>query len=248
MIKVADIFRYERRDSVLFRLDPRCKLIVIPMFLISVILYESLVATILALILVILYLLVGKVLLKALKIVALTAPLLLVIFLINYVVVGDFAKSALPVIKFTVVLMSINIFFLTTEPDDFVVALERLGLPTVVSISLSLAFRFISIMAQEFSTVVEAQLSKGLRVHSKNPLIKIRCYFPILIPTLVLAIKRSVEIAEALEVRGFDSKIKKATYVDTKIGTEDYVFLFLSFFLLLSIPLIANHLCSLVAC
>jgi len=53
-------------------------------------------------------------------------------------------------------------------------------------------------MAVDAQTVVDAQRSRGLELDKGNLLKRVRNYIPILIPLLLIAIRRSLELAEAL--------------------------------------------------
>ena len=106
---------------------------------------------------------------------------------------------------------------MTTSPDDLGLALDRigavrwlsrkwLGYPNALSFTFTTAVRLVPTLAVDAQTVVDAQRSRGLELDRGNLLRRIRNYIPILIPLLLIAIRRSLELAEALESRGFPGK------------------------------------------
>jgi energy-coupling factor transport system permease protein len=83
-------------------------------------------------------------------------------------------------------------------------------------------------MAVDAQTVVDAQRSRGLELDKGNFMKRIRNYVPILIPLIISAIRRSVELAEALEARGFGATEKRTSIVTLKMRWADYVVIVLT--------------------
>lgn len=92
---------------------------------------------------------------------------------------------------------------MTTSPDDLGLALEQTHVPYTLSFTFTTAVRLVPTMALDAQTVIDAQRSRGLELDRGNFMKRIRNYIPILIPLIVSAIRRSIELAEALESRGF---------------------------------------------
>jgi energy-coupling factor transport system permease protein len=78
-------------------------------------------------------------------------------------------------------------------------------------------------MAVDAQTVVDAQRSRGLELDKGNFMKRIRNYIPILIPLIISAIRRSVELAEALESRAFGASEKRTAIVTLKMRIADYL-------------------------
>src|SRR5437879_7639374 len=83
-------------------------------------------------------------------------------------------------------------------------------------------------MAVDAQTVVDAQRSRGLELDKGNLLKRVRNYIPILIPLLLIAIRRSLELAEALEARGFPGKEGRTSLFELRFKLVDYVLLGIS--------------------
>jgi energy-coupling factor transport system permease protein len=89
--------------------------------------------------------------------------------------------------------------------------------------------RLVPTMAIDAQTVVDAQRSRGLELDKGNFIKRIRNYIPILIPLIISAIRRSVELAEALESRAFGATENRTTIVTLKMRPADYLVIFATF-------------------
>jgi energy-coupling factor transport system permease protein len=154
------------------------------------------------------------------------------IFVVNYFTGSIFSAVALT-LRFLVLLTAFSLFFMTTSPDDLGLALDRigairwlsrkwLGYPNALSFTFTTAVRLVPTLAVDAQTVVDAQRSRGLELDKGNLFRRIRNYIPILIPLLLIAIRRSLELAEALESRGFPGKEGRTSLFQLKLKASDY--------------------------
>ena len=240
MKSISDIFKYEKVDSIMHKLDPRGKLITVVFYLIATILLNNIVGLLILSIPIVIQLVLGKTLKKAGRGFLALSPFLILIFILNYLALGNIFTSLIPVIRFILFLIVMNIFFLTTDPDDFALTLEALNLPLIISLSFTLALRFIPTIAQQVNEIIEAQLSRGLRLDQGNFLRRLRNYLPILVPVIILSIKRSVEVAESLEIRGVDPKVKRTSYTYLKFTKKDIAYIIINLLVTASIYFITN--------
>jgi energy-coupling factor transport system permease protein len=117
---------------------------------------------------------------------------------------------------------------MTTSADDLGLALEQIHAPYTIAFTFTTAVRLVPTMAVDAQTVVDAQRSRGLELDKGNFMKRIRNYVPILIPLIISAIRRSVELAEALEARGFGATEKRTSIVTLKMQWTDYVVIVLT--------------------
>lgn len=87
-------------------------------------------------------------------------------------------------------------------PEEFSYGLRYLRIPAVISFTLSLAFRLLPVTAETTSRVVEAQKARGVRFDG-GPVRRLRLYLPLIIPVILLNLRRTDQMAVALELRGF---------------------------------------------
>jgi len=154
------------------------------------------------------------------------------IFFMNLVTGSTFTYSLAMTIRFLALLSSFSIFFMTTSPDDLGLALEQAHVPYSLCFTFTTAVRLVPTMAVDAQTVIDAQRSRGLELDKGNLLKRIRNYIPILIPLIVSAIRRSVELAEALESRAFGLSSKRQPLIVLEMKASDYLVVIVSLLLL----------------
>lgn len=76
-------------------------------------------------------------------------------------------------------------------------------------------------LAEEAETIMDAQKARGLELERGNFLKRIRNYIPILIPLIVSAIRRSLELAEAMESRAWGATKKRTNLYVLKMHKGD---------------------------
>ena len=135
-------------------------------------------------------------------------------------------------LRFITLISSFSLFFLTTSPDDLSLALEQSHIPYEFCFAFTTAVRFVPVLANEAQTIVDAQRSRGLELEKGSFIKKIRNYIPILIPLIVGAIRRSLELAEAMESRAFGAKEHRTSFYSLKLKKNDFITLALSFIVL----------------
>jgi energy-coupling factor transport system permease protein len=81
--------------------------------------------------------------------------------------------------------------------------------------------RFVPVLAEEAQTIMDAQKARGLELERGNFLKRIRNYIPILIPLIVSAIRRSLELAEAMESRAWGATKNRTNLYMLKMHKGD---------------------------
>ena len=116
-------------------------------------------------------------------------------------------------------------FFLTTSPDHLGLALEQSHVPYEFSFAFTTAVRFVPVLAEEAQTIMDAQKARGLELEKGNFMKRIRNYIPVLIPLIVSAIRRSLELAEAMESRAWGATKNRTNLYALKLRRGDYALL-----------------------
>jgi len=124
-------------------------------------------------------------------------------------------------LRFIVLVESFSVFFLTTSPDHLGLALEQTRVPYELVFAFTTAVRFVPVLAEEAQTIMDAQKARGLELERGNFLKRIRNYIPILIPLIVSAIRRSLELAEAMESRAWGASKKRTNLYVLKMHKGD---------------------------
>jgi energy-coupling factor transport system permease protein len=104
-------------------------------------------------------------------------------------------------------------------------ALEQSRVPYEFSFAFTTAVRFVPVLAEEAQTIMDAQKARGLELEKGNLLKRIRNYVPVLIPLIVSAIRRSLELAEAMESRAWGATKKRTNLYALKLRRGDFALL-----------------------
>ncbi len=116
---------------------------------------------------------------------------------------GDWLLGAFVVIRFVLILQLAALVTLTTRVSEIVEALERglaplrrIGIePARIALAITLAIRFVPVMASEAAAIREAQRARGLQ----NSMIALA------VPLIVRGLHTAESVAEALDARGFEA-------------------------------------------
>jgi len=134
--------------------------------------------------------------------------ILLILFIVDWYVV-DLRFAILITLRFTLLVSAFVIFFATTRPEEFRLALERLRVPYRYAFSLSLALFSLTTIREEWQAIREAQRSRGKGEEEGKGFKQIGKVLgnaiALGVPTVVLTVKRAWMLTEAAHVRGFDS-------------------------------------------
>ncbi len=231
-LKALEGFKFSTLKTPVHRLDPRAKFVLLVALVVPALLSTSIYVMVLLLLVQVPLLVAGRVTRR--WVLSLRAGLILsiLIFIVNLLTSSLVFAVALT-LRFLVLLTSFSMFFMTTSPDDLGLAIDKirfvrwlskrwLGFPNALSFTFTTAVRLVPTLAADAQTVVDAQRSRGLELDRGNLLKRIRNYVPILIPLLLIAIRRSLELAEALESRGFPGKEGRTSLFELRFRMTDY--------------------------
>jgi energy-coupling factor transport system permease protein len=134
-----------------------------------------------------------------------------------------FERSAAMTLRFIVLIASFSMFFLTTSPDLLGLALQQSHVPYEFCFAFTTAVRFVPVLADEAQTIMDAQKARGLELEQGNLIKRVRNYIPVLIPLIVNAIRRSLELAEAMESRGWGASDKRTNLYRLNLKRADII-------------------------
>jgi energy-coupling factor transport system permease protein len=106
--------------------------------------------------------------------------------------------------------------------------LEQSHIPYEFCFAFTTAVRFVPVLAEEAQTIMDAQKARGLELEKGNFLKRIRNYIPILIPLIISAIRRSLELAEAMESRAWGAIQKRTNLYVLMLRKADYSMIIIS--------------------
>ncbi len=230
--------RFTAIPSPIHRLDPRVKFLLVSILFVSTILFSSLLPLLIIFLAQIPLILLARVQRAWLKTLRGAVTLGIIIFasnlLANYfyqgrtLTTGILELSLAMTVRFIALITSFSIFFLTTSPDKLSLALEKAHIPYELCFAFITAIRFVPVLAEEAQTIMDAQKARGLELEGGNFLQRIRNYLPILLPLIINSIRRSLELAEAMESRAFGAVEKRTNLYELEMTKRDYLALALS--------------------
>jgi energy-coupling factor transport system permease protein len=235
VMSVFDGLKFRKVYSPIHNLDPRIKFIYVIAIFVAAIIFGEILPLIALFLLQIPFVLLAGVQREWLR--SLRGALFLAIFILltnvlfrwisaGYVfLITDLEFSAAMTLRFVVLVESFSVFFLTTSPDMLGLALEQSRVPYEFSFAFTTAVRFVPVLAEEAQTIMDAQKARGLELEKGGFLKRIRNYVPVLIPLIVSAIRRSLELAEAMESRAWGAVKKRTNLYGLTLHRGDFVLL-----------------------
>jgi energy-coupling factor transport system permease protein len=230
-MSVFDGLKFRKVYSPIHNLDPRIKFVYVCSIFVAAILFGSVIPLMVLFLMQVPFVLLARVQKQWVR--SLRGALFLAgfIFLVNigtnfftngYTLTAVNVETAFSLtLRFVVLVESFSVFFLTTSPDLLGLALEESHIPYEFSFAFTTAVRFVPVLAEEAQTIMDAQKARGLELEKGNFMKRIRNYIPVLIPLIVSAIRRSLELAEAMESRAWGATKKRTNLYGLKLHKGD---------------------------
>jgi energy-coupling factor transport system permease protein len=114
-----------------------------------------------------------------------------------------------------------SILLLTTEPSRLVQGLVKMGLPYPWGLTVGLAIHYLPATYGLFVTVSEAQQARGWIVGRGNLVRRARSYLPILVATIIAALRLSDYLGLALAARGLGYTARRTVLHDIHFTWRD---------------------------
>lgn len=121
------------------------------------------------------------------------------------------AAGAVVGLRILVMALAVLLWLYTTRSRDVVRSLVSLGLPFSWGLSFSLALRYLPEFTQTYQLVEQAQQSRGLDLSEGGWLDRIRRRMPIFTAMLISTLRRSEQMAVALDARAYGARDVRRT-------------------------------------
>jgi energy-coupling factor transport system permease protein len=225
MLKDITLGQYFPGETIVHRLDPRTKIILVVVYIVALFLAKNYVTYGLMAIVLITCTAVAKVrpkaMLRGLKpliiIIIFTAVLnmfytqgeVLVEFWIFRITKEGIKTAGFMVLRIILLVTGTFLLTYTTSPIDLTDGLERLLGPLKkikvpvheLSMMMSIALRFIPTLIEETDKIMSAQKARGAAFDNGNIVKRAKAMLPILVPLFISAFRRADELAVAMESR-----------------------------------------------
>ncbi len=259
MISDITLGQFFPGKSPIHRLDPRTKIILATLFIVSVFLASNPAAFLLLAIITLSLVFVSgisfKVINKSIKplvfILLFTALLnilmtkgegepLLSFWVVNIYVEG-IARAAMMALRVIMLIVGTSVLLTyTTSPISLTDGLEALLSPLkkinvpvhTFAMMMSIALRFIPTLVEETEKIMNAQKSRGADFSSGSLVKRAKALIPLLVPLFVSSFKRAEELATAMECRCYRGDKNRTKLVKLQYREADYAFMALFVLLL----------------
>ena len=119
----------------------------------------------------------------------------------------------------------------TTSPNDLTDAIERLLKPLTIfnvkvheiAMMMTIALRFVPLLLEETDKIMSAQKARGADMESGSLVQRIKALIPVLIPLFVSAFRRAYELAVAMECRCYQGGEGRTRMKSLKLSARDFV-------------------------
>ena len=257
MLKDITLGQYFPGNSVIHRMDSRCKIVLNILFVATLFIGRSFYAlAVCAAFILFVYLLSGikyRLILKSLRPII---PLILFTGLLNLFFIKGTAEqlpifewhfiriyeegvstSIFMVLRIISLIIGMSLLTYTTSPITLTDAIESLLYPLKklrfpsheLAMMMTIALRYIPILIEETDRIMSAQKARGATLDSGGLLKRAKALIPIMIPLFVSAFKHANELATAMECRCYTGGEGRTRLRQLKTSYIDYV---ASFFVL----------------
>lgn len=145
-------------------------------------------------------------------------------------------------IRLVLMIVLTTLLTATTKPTDLTVALEdlmsplkKIKVPTnEIAMIISIALRFIPTLIEEAQRIIKAQTSRGVDLQEGSLKEKVMAVLSLIIPLFFSSYQRAIELADAMEARGYIPDNTRTRYRQLHLQFKDIVMMCMSFLVLLS--------------
>ena len=226
MLKDVTLGQFFPGNTVIHRLDPRTKLILVIVYIVALFTAKSYISYAVVIVVFALCVAVSRIGLKSLfsglkpiLIIIIITAILNILFTRSGRVLLQFWKitvtadgvriAVFMVVRLMLLIMGTFILTYTTSPISLTDGLERLLSPLKkirvpvheLAMMMSIALRFIPTLIEETDKIMSAQKARGANFETGSLLDRAKALLPLLVPLFVSAFRRADELAVAMESR-----------------------------------------------
>ena len=249
MLKDITFGQYFPRDSLVHKLDPRIKILLLVAFIVFIFLASNPISMGFMALLTVTVILLTKVpvsmylknikgillviiLTSFLNLFYVTTGTVLVDFWIIKITTDGVYRAVFMTVRIVILILSGSVLTYTTTPTELTDAIERLLKPLsliglgeavhIMAMMITIALRFIPTLIEETDRIMSAQKARGADLESGSLLQRIRALIPILVPLLISSVRRAYELAEAMECRCYSGGSGRQRMKQLKLVFRDY--------------------------
>lgn len=247
MISDITIGQYFPGNSLLHRLDPRMKMVLVFVMMLAVFFCQSFWSMGLAVVITL-----GIMLMSKIKLSVIFKGMKPILFIVVFTTLLNlFYGTGEPIFHFGIIkitenglynalFMALRIIILvitglmltyTTTPTQLTDALESLLKPLKLlrfdvhslAMTMTIALRFIPILVEEVDKIMAAQKSRGADMESGGLIKRVKAVVPVLIPLFISSFRRANELADAMECRCYRGGEGRTKMNVSHLAFRDYL-------------------------
>ena len=142
---------------------------------------------------------------------------------------GGLTSAAFLVCRLFLLVLGSSLLTLTTTPvaltdgiESLLAPLKLLKVPVHdIALVMSIALRFIPILTDETSRIMNAQKARGADFETGGLVKRVKAIIPILIPLLISAFRRADELGDAMDARCYSGSKVRTKYKKLRFGWRD---------------------------
>ena len=255
--------QYIPGKSIVHKLDPRTKLILLVCYIVLIFCTFNFYALGVTIALAIAFMLLSRVPVKQyLKSMKMMIVIIIITSVFNlfygggktYLTIGPLSitegginNSIFIVTRIVCLLIASASLTFTTSPTDLTAGIEMLMKPLKVlhvktheiAMMMSIALRFVPTLLEETDKIMLAQKSRGANMDEGNIIKRAKALIPIFIPLFVSAFRRAFDLAMAMECRCYNGGNGRTKLNTLKLSKRDY-FSYITFLLLIGVIVVCN--------
>jgi energy-coupling factor transport system permease protein len=117
------------------------------------------------------------------------------------------------------------VFLSTTRNEEIVLGMVMLGVPYRFGFAFSTALRLVPTITATVATISQAQRSRGLDLDSGNAIQRLRKNIPLVVPAFLSTIRSTNVFGMALDSKGFGARPKRTNYLRVGLHQADWAFI-----------------------
>lgn len=112
----------------------------------------------------------------------------------------------------------------TTPLDRLILGMVKMKMPYTIAYIMSSALNILPSVQLEIATIIEAQTARAFtKLETGGFVERMRAYIPILVPLIVSMARNSTQLSLAMAARAFGASKERTFYRDIKAETRDYI-------------------------
>lgn len=240
--------QYFPGNSLLHRMDPRVKMVLIFLYIFSVFIPRNWAGLGLAVAFLVFAIILSRLPIKLIfKSIKPIIPLVLITSALNIFYISDgttlfkwgfiqittkgITTASFIAIRIICLIAGSSLLTYTTSPTTLTDALERLLSPLKVvklnvhelAMMMTIALRFIPTLIEETDKIMSAQKARGADLESGGLMQRIRALIPIIVPLFVSSFRRAFDLATAMECRCYRGGEGRTRMKQMKMRLSDYI-------------------------